>query len=74
MWSVRTSQTLYQSMTFAVLSIWIACSSWSMSSWLSGGLNQLTDQISTFTKEVLTETTEEVTGQLISAVYYYFCM
>ncbi len=36
-----------------------------MSTWLSGGLNQfsnITDQISSFTKEVLTETTEEVTG------------
>lgn len=33
--------------------------------WFSGGLSQfssLTDQISTFTKEVLTETTEEVEG------------
>ena len=36
-----------------------------MSSWLSGGLSQfssLTDQISTFTKDVLSETTEEIEG------------
>lgn len=36
-----------------------------MSSWLSGGLSQfssLTDQISSFTKDVLTETTEEIEG------------
>jgi len=35
-----------------------------MSSWISGGFNQLTDQITSFTKEVLTETTEEITGML----------
>ena len=36
-------------------------------SWFGGGLSQfssLTDQISTFTKDVLTETTEEVEGAL----------
>ncbi len=35
-------------------------------SWFGGGLSQissLTDQISSFTKEVLTETTEEVEGE-----------
>ena len=35
-------------------------------SWFSGGLSQfssLTDQISTFTKEVLTESTQEIEGQ-----------
>ena len=38
-----------------------------MSSWLSGGLSQfssLTDQISSFTKDVLTETTEEIEGTI----------
>ncbi len=37
-----------------------------MATWLSGGLNQfsnITGQITSFTKEVLTETTEEVTGK-----------
>lgn len=37
-----------------------------MSSWLSGGLSQfssITDQISSFTKDVLTETTEEIEGR-----------
>ena len=31
--------------------------------WIRGGLSQFTDQISSFTKEVLTETTEEVEGR-----------
>ena len=34
-------------------------------SWLSGGISQLsslTDQFSTFTKEVLTEATQEIEG------------
>ena len=38
-----------------------------MTAWLSGGLSQfssITDQISTFTKDVLSETTEEIEGQL----------
>ena len=37
-------------------------------SWLSGGLSQfssLTDQISSFTKDVITETTEEIEGSLL---------
>ena len=36
-----------------------------MSSWLSGGISQfssLTDQISSFTKEVITESTQEIEG------------
>ncbi len=39
-----------------------------MSAWLSGGFNQITDQITSFTKEVLTETTEEVEGGPVLAV------
>ena len=42
-----------------------------MTSWLSGGLSQfssITDQISTFTKDVLSETTEEIEGIIIRSL------
>ena len=32
-------------------------------SWLSGGISSLTDQISTFTKEVISESTQEIEGR-----------
>ncbi len=31
-------------------------------SWLSGGISSLTDQLSTFTKEVIAESTQEIEG------------
>lgn len=40
-----------------------------MSSWFGGGITSLTDQISTFTKEVIAESTQEIEGSLCG---FYF--
>ena len=46
-----------------------------MSSWFSGNLSQnfsdLTGQLSNFTKEVLTEGTEEQDGKYIASAHWY---
>lgn len=43
-------------------------------SWFGGGLSSITSQISTFTKEVLTETTEEIQGTTPVATERELCM
>ena len=42
-------------------------------SWLGSGLSQITGQISNFTKEVLTEGTEEVDGEWILSFLVISC-